>query len=99
MDRRQYMKKIKIKLKNILIAISELRPISRKTMCNQTRMMLTIISGQRELSMMNRQELIVLATKMIKYHGIDGVPNKKVNNVPIKSTTSAPLDDRYNMFV
>ena len=85
------------KLKALLYIITAWLPVSRIQFHRYNIRLLEIIAAQREMQMMDRQDIMTLANKMIKFHGseLKQEATKPVNNVvPMKKN----IDNTENMF-
>ena len=94
--------KMTIKKRSILrvilyILISRL-PASRWSVEKLTLQTLEIFAAQRELQMMSRQDIMLLANRMVKIHGADIMRDKDAKNDVITSEKTVPFDNTENMY-
>jgi len=78
----------KSRMRFVMYLLSSWIPVSRRKYNKRYSEMVEILNAHRELMMITRQDILLLANKMIKFHGAELKNEKSMKNVnmaaPIK---------------
>lgn len=83
----------KSNLRVILHLLTSWLPVSRRTFNQYKLDSLEVLTAQRELQMMTRQDIILLANRMIKFHGQE---LKKEKGAPVASPATPIVEVKDN---
>jgi len=97
MTNEKYIKK-RSKIGVVLYLLASWLPASRKRVDKLNLLIAEVFAAQRELQMITRQDVMILASKIMKFHGAEIMKEKTTNDVTNITDKTPQVDNTENMY-